>query len=615
MSRRQRKAKPKRDGRSRSATATVDPGSDLDVEDLMERARWLHAQRQFEAAREVCANIIARQPAYTPALNLIGLTYQDSGHHRQAVKEFAKAVAADDLNAACHYNLAVSQQAGGRLDEAAIHFKRAIALGMSRKNIEGFIFQNPAVATCLSRIEETWPILRKPGELFGPAVLRALAGDVFLRCALAMVLVPTEPLERLFTLLRSALLGLVDENSGAMPTLDEATVSLFCVLAQQCFINEYVFAESSAETERATALRKALMRKADSSEPITAPLLAAVASYVPLHALPQARMLAERRWPEVAADLVRQQLTEPLAEADDKASIPVLTSVDDPVSLEMMQQYGENPYPRWTVNPLAAYSADEMRFAFARERNDGALHEILVAGCGTGQHAFQVAQYYPDARVLAVDISLSSLAFARRKTRETGLHNIEYAQADILGLPALGRGFDRIEAVGVLHHLAEPETGWRGLLSLLRNGGEMRVGLYSEPARRAIVAVRSLIAERGYRPTAEDIRKCRQEVLRDADRQRWKSVVEVADFYSMSGCRDMLFNLMEHRFTLPRVKAFLDEQRLSFLGFELEDAVFEKFQRQFPGDAALTELDCWQAFETANPNTFRAMYVFTVRKT
>ena len=42
-------------------------------------------------------------------------------------------------------------------------------------------------------------------------------------------------------------------------------------------------------------------------------------------------------------------------------------------------------------------------------------------------------------------------------TRKAGLHNVEYAQADILKLGTLGRSFDRIEAMGVLHHLADPK--------------------------------------------------------------------------------------------------------------------------------------------------------------
>jgi 2-polyprenyl-3-methyl-5-hydroxy-6-metoxy-1,4-benzoquinol methylase len=47
-----------------------------------------------------------------------------------------------------------------------------------------------------------------------------------------------------------------------------------------------------------------------------------------------------------------------------------------------------------------------------------------------------------------------------------GLENIEFAQADILELGSLGRSFDIIESVGVLHHLHDPLEGWRVLLAL-----------------------------------------------------------------------------------------------------------------------------------------------------
>jgi hypothetical protein len=165
----------------------------------------------------------------------------------------------------------------------------------------------------------------------------------------------------------------------------------------------------------------------------------------------------------------------------------------------------------------------------------------------------------------------------------------------------------------VLHHLADPIAGWRVLLSLLRPNGEMLIGLYSETARRAIVEARALITERGYRATIEDIRKCRQEIMRDASARGWQFLTGTEDFYSMSGCRDLLFNVMEHRFTIPRIAAFLKEHELSFLGFELEPAIFEKFET-FSGGADVTDLDQWHAFETANPKTFHHMYVFAVRR-
>ena len=62
--------------------------------------------------------------------------------------------------------------------------------------------------------------------------------------------------------------------------------------------------------------------------------------------------------------------------------------------------------------------------------------QILVAGCGTGQHALSVASRFSNATVLAVEHSLRSLSYAMRKTREYSYTNIKYAQADIMELGA-----------------------------------------------------------------------------------------------------------------------------------------------------------------------------------
>jgi hypothetical protein len=55
------------------------------------------------------------------------------------------------------------------------------------------------------------------------------------------------------------------------------------------------------------------------------------------------------------------------------------------------------------------------------------------------------------------------------------------------------------------------------------------------------------------------------------------------------------------------------ENDLHFGGFNLESAVLQKFILRFPG-RALTDLDCWDAFEAEAPDTFRGMYQFRVRK-
>src|SRR5690606_7260716 len=108
----------------------------------------------------------------------------------------------------------------------------------------------------------------------------------------------------------------------------------------------------------------------------------------------------------------------------------------------------------------------------------------LNAGCGTGQHPIDMALRIADLDLLAIDLSLASLAYARRKAHDMGLANIRFAQADILQMGGHPDRFDLIESTGVLHHLRDPEAGLAILAGLLAPGGIMRLALYSEAGRR-----------------------------------------------------------------------------------------------------------------------------------
>jgi hypothetical protein len=82
----------------------------------------------------------------------------------------------------------------------------------------------------------------------------------------------------------------------------------------------------------------------------------------------------------------------------------------------------------------------------------------------------------------------------------------------------------------------------------------------------------------------------------------------------MSECRDLLFHVQEHCFTLPQLKDNLRELDLALIGFLLDGEIVERYAKQFPHDRPQTDLDNWHAFETANPETFTGMYQFWVQK-
>ena len=87
------------------------------------------------------------------------------------------------------------------------------------------------------------------------------------------------------------------------------------------------------------------------------------------------------------------------------------------------------------------------------------------------------------------------------------------------------------------------------------------------------------------------------------------------NFFSLSECRDLLFHVQEHHFTLPQIEADLQALNLTFLGFEIQDQkALRLFRKSHPHKSALTSLSLWHKFELKNPETFRGMYQFWCKK-
>ena len=392
-------------------------------------------------------------------------------------------------------------------------------------------------------------------------------------------------------------------------------------MARQCFVNEYVFDLTDDEATQVERLREAVSADLKSGHAVSPARLVTLAAYVPLHTVPGIDSLLDKSWPPVVADVLTQQVREPRAERALRASIPVLTGIEDFVSAEVRQQYEENPYPRWVSAPAGGVRVSiehDLRNKLPHARFDSLgkndAIDVLIAGCGTGRHTVEIVQRFAGVRVLSIDLSLTSLAYATRMTRALGLSEIEFAQADILKLGSIGRTFDVIESNGVLHHLADPFSGWRVLVGMLRPGGLMNIGLYSKSARHDVTQVRSFIAEQGFNGSATDIRRCRQELMNAPEGTAHHNVTASRDFYTTSACRDLLFHVQEHQLTIPEISEFLAQNDLTFLGFEADVAVQHRFGLMFPDAEAVTSLDCWHQFEQENPASFAGMYQFWLQK-
>ena len=443
--------------------------------------------------------------------------------------------------------------------------------------------------------------------------IRRLAAQTLLLDLMNSVPIYELAIERLLTELRRRL-ALDDALLAALPP------PVLIALTHQCVINEYLFAEHPDERDAIDRLEVDLAQALTADQPIAGQRLALYGAYRPPHRLENAERLVPRPWSAPWNGLVKLLVADPLEERRLGESIPAVTAIDDPTSRAVRAQYEENPYPRWlvaeTIPPRRLAQVVELFSGgrLATRRDFPARPEVLVAGCGTGKQALHAAGLYRDGRVLAVDISLASLGYAQRKTRELGVTSIEYRHGDILNLPSLRRSFDVIECGGVLHHMADPMAGWRILVGLLRPGGLFRVAVYSETARTQVTQARALVAAMGLGQSADDIRRLRGHIMALEQGDPLRDLLDWGDFYTLSMCRDLIFHVQEHCFTIPQLAAALRESGLTFLGFNVDTSTLARYRQRFPDDATATDLSNWEIFERDNPATFKHLYQLLAQK-
>ena len=586
---------------------------------------------------------LALKRDHAPAHNALGSLLIGTGRAAEAVAHFQQAVRADPRLTDAYLNLGSALLRHGKLYDALGVINRTFELGLAEARgadalalvrqalaIEESVDTRTLFVQCVRNLR-TVPnvdgirdlMIRALTEPWGrPVDLSAAAAsliaqdrsigdrivqDLLLRSLLQSACIRDVALERVLT---GARLGLLEAAvSGA--AADEDTLAFACALARQCFINEYAFDCTEAEFAQVATLRETL---GNDIAPLT---LAALAAYQPLHTVPHAARLLDRAWPDAVAALLDLQVRQPREEQQIRDAIPALTPVTDDVSRSVRAQYEQNPYPRWIKTaPIGqATTLDAYLAKFADFRAVAAASpDVLIAGCGTGQHVATVALQFTDMNILAIDLSRASLAYAQRAMRALGLTGIDYAQADIMALGTLDRSFDLIDSSGVLHHLADPFAGWSVLLSLLRPGGVMRLGLYSALGRQDVAAVRRFVAARGYTGEAASIRQCRQELMGFAPGTPQHTIAATSDFFSISECRDLLFHVQEHNLTLPQIADFLSLNALIFLGFEGCAAGCQRYAQLFPEDAAMADLARWARIEREDPHLFFNMYQFWIQK-
>ncbi len=597
-------------------------------------------------------------PENFKSVNGLALLYSDGGRLEEAESLLVRAVSLKPDDAALHANLGLIYRRREKWGESITSYRRALDLdGANLKRAQEFV-DSLSGAHFLQANHQLWTDLERGLEIDGinhdslsapaarmfrnshqvatliDAVSRGdfelSAMDVqkgealaplttpFANLLLRRFVIPDVMLEELFANIRRSLLNLA--VNGRLPEkMKKQTLDFVCALAWQCYLNEYVYSESAEESDEAASLQQQIDERLQ--QPAERPPRAAVAVLACYRSLDelatreilQADGLATRD--DAFGRLITQQIRNPSAERVLMKSLSELGGSIDTTSKKVRQQYEVNPYPRWISvsqpkpTPLRALLSDLFPHADLSRLRLSAEPELLVAGCGTGAHAIDATLRYRNAHVLAIDLSRASLAYGKRQAEALGIEGITWAHGDILALSKDTRRYDMIDCAGVLHHMHDPIAGWRILRNKLKPGGVMKVGLYSKLARSQFDRF-----GRDSEPTditVERIRAYRQEIIALPKDAPLKRLLTLHDFYTLSECRDLLFHVEEHRFTLPEIARCLDELELEFIGFEIrERAEIDRYRARFIDDPGAARLDNWHKFETENPGIFVAMYQF-----
>ncbi|MBF0095157.1 MAG: methyltransferase domain-containing protein, partial [Alphaproteobacteria bacterium] len=243
------------------------------------------------------------------------------------------------------------------------------------------------------------------------------------------------------------------------------------------------------------------------------------------------------------------------------------------VQADVTAQYERFPYPA-PVDTLSSgildgsmgvdgcFSRDYHLYWPAARHRDGL--DVLVAGCGSKQ-AVEMAYGVPGARVVAIDLSATSIAHSRRLAEKHGVGNIEFIQMSLFDVADLGRDFDLIVSTGVIHHLHNPAEGLKALRGVLRRDGSMPLMLYGRYGRDSVYLFQDLFRRLGLtveNVTADDIDKMIDLIRNVPDTHPYHLRKDVYCNFKPEEIVDLYLHPHDIPFTVPAILDLLAESGL-----------------------------------------------------
>lgn len=622
----------KRKGRLREARTLLEeelsrgPGDEAALLVLAELQLQLGDATAGRKTLELC---LEEHPDSPPTLRTLAVAELQLGHPRRALGLLTRSLARDPGDTRSWTTLvdALARVEGpdpGELDRLDPLVADCLEHeGVDPQELAGFMVRYlhrlPPVGDVLEALDLGECV---DDRLEDPAAWSALDRRA-VRTALGQVILPDLSVEGLTAALRRAALRMLAPGADAGPAARH--LDLLVAVARNCHLTGFVHPRADAEARQVEALVQGMAGRPlgeDPLDPHRVALLASHASLTEWNRTPEVLDAFSNGWAPELQPLLFDQVIFPARELEYLERIPVLDGTGDPMPEELRARYDLNPCPRWarvrhrSPLSLAEFFARVFPWREVPGTDGAAPPRILVAGCGTGRRPLRLAGLFARSTVVGVDLSLARLAFATRKALEAGSDAVSFLQADILALEGWDERFDVVEAVDVLHHLVNPEEGWRILAGLVRPGGFMKVGLCPGSVRAVAAQARELTRRSGWDHGPAGVRATRAGLIRRMRGTDWgEALLGLRDFYSLDDFRDLVLHPRADPFGIHRIQGVLDDLGLEFLGFEnVAPEHRARVAAAYGGADALGRLDAWVDYEARTPDVFPRMCEFWARK-
>lgn len=578
---------------------------------LVQYGKHQEAITLFKSAIEI-------NPNYSPAYSNLGVSYFKLNKISQSIEAFAIAIELSHEDNRSLENLKLALKSATINNENYPSLDKAYSALLQCKDINHSEYSNLFTLLFLPQIRASYKEFdTKP---LNGIHFKRLISDKRFSASLSLFITTNAEVEEFLTKARRVLLDFYTNSPCRIPK----NILLFTEsLASQCYLNEYLYCKSEQESEKISDIIKQLQKDKSTFNNF----LAIIGCYIPIHTLKVDKHLIDQypRTAKESQDFIKMQIEDPDKQEEIKTKLKASIRPGDQTSQDVKKMYEENPYPRYRYgNYTSPQYSKTIQEQISLEITNSTLNfpqrfsaskdplKVLIAGCGTGSQVISASRFR-NVHITAIDLSISSLAYAAMKAEEYSMTNVEFIQMDILDINSIGIRFDVIECAGVIHHMKSPEKALKLLAESLAYGGFIRLGIYSELSRTDVIKARKETSKLSTKDTEESIRSFRAKVL-SGYYNELDNLTSYQDFYTLSGCRDLCFHVQEKRFTIDSLRRMLSSQNLEFCGFNVHQKTSDLYKQNFPKDEQMISLGNWAIFEEKNPQTFKSMYQLWAQK-